>query len=84
MSRLNSMVAGSVAGVAGGAAGVPDGTDCAAGITVAHSTSPTAAVHRATREILVLPENLLIESNPLSVRASRASDPTFRLVARIG
>ena len=64
MSRLNSMVAGSGAGVTAGAAGVPGGTDCAACITVAHSTSPRAPVHRETREILILPENLLIKSNP--------------------
>ena len=57
------MVAGSGAGVAA-AAGVTCGTDCAACIAVAHSTSPTATLQPGTRGILVLPENLLIKCNP--------------------
>ena len=87
MSRLNSMVAGSGTGVAAGAAGVTGGTDCAACITVAHSTSPIAPVHREAREILILPENLLIKSNPsefdLGQTSSKApvvaNEASFRL-----
>src|SRR5439155_23418469 len=61
MSRLNSMVAGSAAAVAA-AAGVACGTDWAACIAVAHSTSPTATLQPGTRRILVLTENVLIQS----------------------